>query len=70
MFSFADPGAALAFRACFDGEVIELSEVSRLCFWTPSETGMCNLYNLTTNQEAIRQLSRASGLPGTACAGL
>lgn len=60
MFSFVERETALAFRAWHRGEMVELSEIDRLGHWAPAEDGMCNLYNITSNQEAIRALGRVA----------
>ena len=59
MFSFASRDAALRFRACHGGELVGSSEIDRSGVWTPAEDGMCNLYNISTNQEAMRSIARA-----------
>ncbi|MBP1852722.1 putative SOS response-associated peptidase YedK [Rhizobium halophytocola] len=59
MFSFASLDAALDFRACYHGELVELSEFDKIGNWTPAEDGMCNLYNVTTTQEAMRAFTKA-----------
>lgn len=60
LHSFADRDIALRFRACHRGEMIELSEIDHLGWWRPAEDGMCNLYNISTNQEAMRALGKVA----------
>jgi putative SOS response-associated peptidase YedK len=59
VFSFSVRQTALEFRALFMGEIIDPTDVDKLGFWRPTETRMCNLYRMTSNQEAIRQFTRA-----------
>lgn len=56
---FAEQRQAELFRARAKGVVVRSEEFTRRGEWTPAEAKMCNLYNVTTNQEAIRQISRA-----------
>lgn len=55
-FVFIDLDQGLAFRAC---QGVELVQVYRLGQSSAGTPGMCNLYNVTTNQEAIRAFTRA-----------
>ena len=59
MFSFTSLEAALDFRTCYQGELVALSEFDKVGNWTPAEDGMCNLYNVTTTQEAMRSFAKA-----------
>jgi putative SOS response-associated peptidase YedK len=59
VFCFGEREAALQFRQRYKGEIIDPSELSKLGHWTPAEDGMCNLYRMTSNQEAIRQITEA-----------
>jgi putative SOS response-associated peptidase YedK len=59
IYCFAERENALMFRERTGGEIVRAEEFSKLGIWTPAEVRMCNLYNVTTNQEALRQITRA-----------
>jgi hypothetical protein len=59
VFCFSNREGAKAFRACWDGQIIEADEVSKRGEWTPRESDVCNLYRMMSNQEAIRGITRA-----------
>ncbi|WP_425352945.1 SOS response-associated peptidase family protein [Rhizobium anhuiense] len=59
VFCFASREAARQFRDRWNGQFIDIDEVSRNGAWTPKEGDVCNLYRMMSNQEAIRAITRA-----------
>ena len=62
VYCFADRAHATLFLKEFGGEMVDPAELGRgtnWSLWRRSEPLVCNLYNVTTNQEAIRQMTRA-----------
>ncbi|ARM89534.1 hypothetical protein RHEC894_CH03262 [Rhizobium sp. CIAT894] len=59
VFCFVSREAAEQFRKRWNGQFIETDEVSRNGVWTPREGDVCNLYQMMSNQEAIRANTRA-----------
>ncbi|EJC76032.1 hypothetical protein Rleg10DRAFT_4674 [Rhizobium leguminosarum bv. trifolii WSM2012] len=59
VFCFGSREAARQFRDCWNGQFIDTDEVNRNGAWTPREGDVCNLYQMMSNQEAIRAITGA-----------
>ena len=59
VFCFAEMAQAELFQARTMGVMARPEEFSKRREWAPAEGKMCNLYNVTTDKEAIRQITRA-----------
>ncbi|APO67523.1 hypothetical protein IE4872_CH01903 [Rhizobium gallicum] len=50
--------AASEFQTRWNGQFIDTDEVSKRGHWEPREGNVCNLYEMLSNQEAIRSIAR------------